>query len=208
MHCALRHPKDFQLTGPGGEMTQGADQAWFPTLWQQRAGCGPTAAALILAYLARRRPELAPLCPEDVTNRGDFVEHMCRVWEYVTPSIHGLHRPEMMRDGLTAYARDRGVTLSPAILTIPAARSKRPSFAEVSGFLSRALERECPVAFLNLHNGRVAELDAWHWVTIVSLDGNTAGILDSGQALDIDLSLWLAATRRRGGFVSARGEDL
>lgn len=189
-------------------MTQGADQAWFPTLWQQRAGCGPTAAALILAYLARRRPELAPLCPEDVTNRGDFVEHMCRVWEYVTPSIHGLHRPEMMRDGLTAYARDRGVTLSPAILTIPAARSKRPSFAEVSGFLSRALERECPVAFLNLHNGRVAELDAWHWVTIVSLDGNTAGILDSGQALDIDLSLWLATTRRRGGFVSALGEDL
>ena len=45
MHCALRHPKDFQLTGPGGEITQGADQAWFPTLWQQRAGCGPTAAA-------------------------------------------------------------------------------------------------------------------------------------------------------------------
>ena len=161
-----------------------------------------------MAYLARRRPELAPLCPEDVRNRGDFVEHMCRVWEYVTPSIHGLHRPEMMRDGLTAYARDRGVTLSPAILTIPAARSKRPSFAEVSGFLSRALERECPVAFLNLHNGRVADLDSWHWVTIVSLDGNTAGILDSGQALDIDLSLWLAATRRRGGFVSALGEDL
>ena len=73
MHCALRHPKDFQLTGPGGEMTQGADQAWFPTLWQQRAGCGPTAAALILAYLARRRPELAPLCPEDVTDRKSVV---------------------------------------------------------------------------------------------------------------------------------------
>ena len=51
MHCALRHPKDFQLTGPGGEMTQGADQAWFPTLWQQRAGCGPTAAAMLIETL-------------------------------------------------------------------------------------------------------------------------------------------------------------
>ena len=201
----LQHPEYFQITGPGGAVTQGADQEWFPALWQQRAGCGPTAAALILAYLARSHPELAPLCPEDVRERGAFTAHMCRVWEYVTPSIHGLHRPEMMRDGLMVYAKDRGVALSPGMLPVPAARSKRPSFEEVSAFLHRSLARECPVAFLNLHNGRVAELDAWHWVTVVGLDGNTAAILDSGKALDIDLALWLETTRRRGGFVSALG---
>lgn len=208
MHSTLQNPEYFQITGPGGAVTQGADQEWFPTLWQRRAGCGPTAAALVLAYLARSRPELAPLCPEDMGTQAEFTAHMCRVWTYVTPSMHGLHRPEMMRDGLTAYARDRGVLLSPAILEVPAARSKRPSLDEVSAFLHRSLSRECPAAFLNLHSGKVPGLDSWHWVTIVGLDGNTAAILDSGKALDIDLALWLETTRRRGGFVSALGEGV
>ena len=39
----------MDITGPDGAVTHGADQDWFPDPWQQRAGCGPTAAALILA---------------------------------------------------------------------------------------------------------------------------------------------------------------
>ena len=130
---------------------------------------------------------------------------MCRVWDYVTPRHHGLNKPELMQRGMEAYAGARGIALSPARLEIPAARTKRPEYAAVARFVRDSLERECPVAFLNLHNGKVKDLDWWHWVTIVALEGERAVILDSGRELEIDLALWLETTRKRGGLVSALG---
>ena len=63
------------------------------------------------------------------------------------------------------------------------------------------LEEECPVAFLNLCRGKVKELDWWHWVTIIAMEGDRVTILDSGREFDIDLALWYATTKKRGGFV-------
>ena len=91
----------MDITGPDGAVTHGADQDWFPDPWQQRAGCGPTAAALIFAYLSRQRPEWAPLYPEGVMERAAFTAHMVRVWDYITPRFHGLNRPELMVEGLS-----------------------------------------------------------------------------------------------------------
>ena len=169
------------------------------------AGCGPTAAAVVFAYLARAHAALAPLCPGDVSGRRELTALMCRVWDYVTPRHHGLNKPELMQRGMEAYAGARGIALSPARLEIPAARTKRPEYAAVARFVRDSLERECPVAFLNLHNGKVKDLDWWHWVTIVALEGERAVILDSGRELEIDLALWLETTRKRGGLVSALG---
>ena len=86
-HVSIAHPAWMDITGPDGAVTHGADQDWFPDLWQQRAGCGPTAAAVILSYLARTRPELAPLYPEGAMDRASFTGLMCRVWEHVTPCL-------------------------------------------------------------------------------------------------------------------------
>ena len=126
---------------------------------------------------------------------------MCRVWEHVTPVSHGLNRPEQMAEGMASFAAARGLTLTPGLFVFPSARTKRPPYEQVEAFVRRALERDCPVAFLNLHNGRVKELDYWHWVTITALEDTTAVILDSGSALRIDLRLWYETTKRRGGFV-------
>ena len=63
------------------------------------------------------------------------------------------------------------------------------------------------MAFLNLHNGKVRELDWWHWVTITALEDGRADLLDSGKALTIDFRLWYETTKRRGGFVSALGGE-
>lgn len=205
-HVSIAHPEWMDITGPGGAVTRGADQDWFPDLWQQRAGCGPTAAAVILSYLARTRPELAPLYPEGAMDRASFTGLMCRVWEHVTPVSHGLNRPEQMAEGMASFAAARGITLAPALFAFPAARTKRPPYEQAEAFLCRALEQDCPVAFLNLHNGKVKELDWWHWVTIIALEGGQAVILDSGKELRIDFRLWYATTKRRGGLVSALGE--
>ena len=168
-HVSIAHPAWMDITGPDGAVTHGADQDWFPDLWQQRAGCGPTAAAVILSYLARTRPE-------------------------------------QMAEGMASFAAARGLTLTPGLFVFPSARTKRPPYEQVEAFVRRALERDCPVAFLNLHNGRVKELDYWHWVTITALEDTTAVILDSGSALRIDLRLWYETTKRRGGFVAALGD--
>ena len=100
MPTQILHPERLDLTGPGGTLCHGADQDWFPDPWQRRAGCGPTTASLIFHYLARQRSEFSPLRPEMGTEWTDFLEHMCRVWEYVTPRSHGLNRPEYMVEGM------------------------------------------------------------------------------------------------------------
>ena len=205
MPTQILHPERLDLTGPGGTLCHGADQDWFPDPWQRRAGCGPTTASLIFHYLARQRSEFSPLRPEMGTEWTDFLEHMCRVWEYVTPRSHGLNRPEYMVEGMAAYGKAVGVPLTPTLFSFPSARTKRPPWEAVEGFVRRSLERDCPVAFLNLHNGVVKELDWWHWVTVTALEGNTASIVDNGNTFTMDLRLWYATTKTRGGFVCALG---
>ena len=73
--------------------------------------------------------------------------------------------------------------------------------------VAASLERDCPVAFLNLHNGLEKRLDWWHWVTITALDGDNVTILDSGAELEIDLRLWYQTSKKRGGLVAALGVD-
>ena len=97
---SLQHPEYLEITGPGGAVTRGAEQEWFPEGWQRMAGCGPTAAAVVFAYLARAHAALAPLCPGDVSGRREFTALMCRVWDYVTPRHHGLNKPELMQRGM------------------------------------------------------------------------------------------------------------
>ena len=206
MRVSISHPEWMDIAGPGGAVTHGADQDWYPDPWQRRAGCGPTAAALIFSYLSQLGEPWAPLYPERLMERTAFTAHMVRVWDYVTPRCHGLSQPEWMAEGMAACAASRGVSLSPAFFAFPGARTKRPPWEAVEGFVRRSLERDCPVAFLNLHNGVVKELDWWHWVTVTALEDGRADILDSGNRLTIDLRLWYATTRRRGGFVSALGE--
>ena len=77
----------------------------------------------------------------------------------------------------------------------------------VVNFLRVGLQRDLPIAFLNLCNGAEQQLEPWHWVTISGLDYDTynqyaiAQICDGGIVKRIDLALWLHTTRQGGGFV-------
>lgn len=205
MPTFILHPERLDLTGPDGTVTHGADQDWFPDLWQQRAGCGPNTAALIFHYLAQQRPEFSPLRAKMGKDRAGFLAHMCRVWEYITPRSHGLNRPEYMVEGMTDYGKAVGVPLAPSLFAFPTPRTKRPPWEQLRSFVTASLEADCPVAFLNLDNGKVKQLHRWHWVTLIGLDGDTAFIVDNGEAFTMDLHLWYDTTKTRGGFVSALG---
>lgn len=204
----LLHPEQLNIVGPEGRVCRGADQEWYRHKWQRMAGCGPTAAAVMTAYLSRTRG-LTALCPLEELAVPAFVDHMEAVWEHVTPGPHGLNRVPMFTDGLAAYAAGRGVALTPRALEVPA-QAPRPSLARCVEFIRAGLAADCPVAFLNLDNGEETRLDKWHWVLLTALETEgedvRCAILDSGEEFTIDLGLWYRTARDRGGFVCVPAE--
>ena len=201
----IAHPEWMDIPCPDGTVSHGANQDWFPEAHQQRAGCGPTTAAQIFCYLARQGPALSALCDPIPVGQAEFVAHMCRVWQFVTPRSHGLNRPEYMVEDMAAYGTAQGVALSPTMFAFPSARTKRPPWEQLRGFVSESLAADCPVAFLNLDNGKIKDLERWHWVTIVGLEGDKVTVVDNGRVFEMDLKLWYGTTKTRGGFVAALG---
>lgn len=181
----------------------GSNQRWYSTFWQRLAGCGPCAASNIFYY----QSYLINSPNEKYQSRRDWVTLMEELWEYVKPSIKGVNRMEMLYDPLVEFAQTKGINLSYHLCEVPEVIYRRPTLDRVIDFLSEALEKDAPIAFLNWCNGEVKNLDGWHWVTIIQLDFDKesgrayAGILDEGRLKTIDLALWLRTTIRGGGFV-------
>ncbi|WP_454941460.1 hypothetical protein [Evtepia sp.] len=206
MSHSLTRPEVLTLIGPGGETYRGGDQEWYPDLWQRRAGCGPTTAAALLAYLSQTRPALAPLRPLAGGTRTGFAQYMQALWPYVTPGARGLDKPESLVLGCRSFALSRGCRLEGEILKIPRRREDRPTPAACRDFLLRALDNDCPVAFLNYSNGSLPNLDSWHWVPLIALtEGEEVllcTVLDEGEEKVIDLALWLETTLLGGALAA------
>jgi hypothetical protein len=200
---SLSQPEHLHFTNGDGSVSYGCDQEWYRTPWQRMAGCGPTTAAALLLYLHRAHGY--PL-PRDVNGRDDCVALMEAVWRRVTPGFMGVHRIEQLRDGVLELAHTQGAPLQAHLLPVAKEERQRPDAVAVAAFLADGLRADCPVAFLNLSNGKLDNLDEWHWVTLVSVDagedgGLWADMYDAGKQTQLDLSLWLQTTRGGGGFV-------
>lgn len=200
----IKRPKLLQITGPGGIRYAGGVQDWYPAPWQQKAGCGPTAGSNLLWYLAQSRERYNSLCTHDASTKAGFLRLMEDVWPHITPGNMGVNSSKIFISGMRGYAGPRGVDLTVRSLEVPALPFRRPSPAEMGDFLRRHLEADCPVAFLNLSNGQLKNLDNWHWVTLLSVNAEnlTAEMADAGAIQVIDLALWLRTTTLGGAFVS------
>ncbi len=188
-----------------GQTWLGHDQEWYGTPWQRLAGCGPTTACNLFRYLA-------PALPADAAramrpDRADALAFMEEVWGTVTPTNHGIATTRRFYTTAMAFAAAQGWPLTHRVLDVPASRPRRPAYNTVYAFLDEALAQDLPVAFLNLCNGDEANLDEWHWVTIVALTPDPYGgvllaeVLDGGTVKRIDIEKWYASTTRDGGFV-------
>ena len=199
----LRTPQLLQIRHGAG-FTYGASQEWFKNLWQQRAGCGPTACAQLLWYLSRTRPGCRALCPYDGARREGFVSLMEEVWEYVTPGRHGVNTTSILTQGAVRFGERRGVALDCRVLEVPGKLHQRPPAEKLSAFIAGALADDLPVAFLNLSNGTLQNLDSWHWVTLVSYDTEStlARMYDQGGQESLDMEMWLRTTTLGGGLVA------
>lgn len=182
----------------------GSNQEWYGRHWQRMSGCGPSTVTNIIYYI--NCIGLEPALRKKLT-KEECLALMKEMWNYVTPSLGGVSSTAMLRKGADRYLREKNLNLTMETLDVPKTRSERPGNGRVIEFIAQSLEKDCPVAFLNLERGRLVNLDSWHWVTVVSLTYDKeetvmAEILDCGIRKRIDLGLWLQTTKLGGGFVS------
>lgn len=207
MNLSISRPELFDIIDEEtADMSFGGNQDWYATEWSRRAGCGPTSAANVLAYLAFTRPALRGLYGYDYINRSAFAQHMDDVYAFVTPGNMGLNRTEMYTDGAISFAHSRGVSLTPHVFgAVSNILRNRPPADALAEFVQAGLNADCPIGFLNLTKGRVRNLQSWHWITITAaqIAGNTliADSSDEGLPRRFDLRLWYLSTRLPGGLV-------
>jgi hypothetical protein len=213
MNCdiySLTDPGRIHIADSEGKIWYGCDQEWFPSYWQRMAGCGPCVASNIILYLLRSGRIALPF---GTHGKDDIIRLMQTAWEHVTPTARGLNTPELMKKGMEDFSNAHSFKLKCSLLNIPKKQAERPPFSEMAGFIAEGLASDSPVAFLNLSNGAVKNLDSWHWVTIVSLtwdrdnDSVFANVFDGEREMPIDLKLWYETTTLGGGFVYFRTED-
>jgi len=184
----------------------GGAQEWYSSEWGRRAGCGPTCAANILAYLALTHPALQALYSDKSMERTEFLRHMDEIFSFVTPGPMGLNRVELFADGVVAFAASRNVLLTPHVFAVTSKRKpNRPPVSALMEFVRAGFAADCPLGFLNLSRGRVKNLQNWHWISITSADIETdkltAHASDEGIPRDFDLRLWYLSTQMSGGLV-------
>jgi hypothetical protein len=184
----------------------GGDQEWYLDEWHKRAGCGPTCAANVTAYLAMTRPALRKLYAGEDMSKGAFSAHMEEVYQFVTPGNMGLNRVEMYTSGVEIFAASRGLSLKAHAFVVHGFMSRdRAPAAALAEFVRAGIESDCPLAFLNLTKGRVKNIQAWHWITIVRAEVENARLMacasDEGNEICFDLGLWYLSTRMHGGLV-------
>lgn len=183
----------------------GSNQEWFLKRWQRLSGCGPSAVTNIIYYINRTRNGNLDCCE---LTKSECLNLMNEVWGYVTPSIGGVSSTGMLNKGVNKYLKEKKLKMKLDFIDIPKKKALRPDIQKLLSFIGKALEKNLPVAFLNLEHGTVYEIDSWHWVTIISLEYELNGsaafvdILDGGLIKRIDLLQWLQTTKLGGGFVS------
>lgn len=205
--AGIRYPDCMRIADSENDLVYyGCDQEWFDDQWQRQAGCGPSTAASMLYYLSSVQDIYRPLYGSRSRLRQDFVSFMAEIWEQVKPGHMGIHQTGMLAEGITGYAGSHNLNLITHELTIPAKSRLRPDFTQFIEFIRQGFEVDCPVAWLNLSNGLLRNIDSWHWVTLTSVwqrkDGEIFAVLsDSGTRKVVSLSLWYRTSRLGGGLV-------
>ena len=198
---SIKNPEFLHIMD-GEELCFGANQEWYRKYWQRLAGCGPTSATHLVHYLSAANG--LSIFESRPRNKCDFLLEMEELWDYVTPTYRGVNSTVIFTGGVRRLSKDKGIDIGINVLEIAMKKEERIEKSVMDDFIVESLEADRPVAFLNLNNGEVENLDRWHWVTIVGYNPVTAEaeIYDQCKKYSIDLGLWHRTTILSGGFVS------
>ena len=187
MIYALENPDFLKITDKNGAFYGGA-QAWFSDKFSVNGGCGVTAAANILAYLAASDEKYARLYPQKSLTKQDFtafMEELCgfvKIRNFFGQPL-GVWGKKRFEKGVLGYAKSRSVELSAVEF-----RGKM-NLASAADFIKNALSENLPVAMLIGFNKRLKNVQCVypsggtiggsferHWVTITELSENNGKI--------------------------------
>jgi len=182
----------MNITNSAGDTFIGGSQEWYEDKWHKKSGCGPVAASNIVWYKMRK-----------LGLELEYCSIMLEMFDFVTPTIRGVDTSDIFINGLLSYAAKHGMDISPRVLEIPKKKRERPDADTLRDFIINALKADSPVAFLNLSNGSVTNLENWHWVTITAIDPDTmlTEICDYGKVIEINISEWLETSMLGGALV-------
>lgn len=62
-------------------------------------------------------------------------------------------------EDMASFVAVQDLILTPDLFVFSSAHAKRPFYEQVEALVRHALERDCPVTFLNLHDGRMKGSD-------------------------------------------------
>lgn len=191
MEISLSDINRMNVVFPCGKVYTGGSQEWYGDRWRRVSGCGPTAAANLVWYAAAERLSNA------------YGEIQNEMFDFVTPGVQGVNSSRIFTEGIRGYGVSRGLDIVPRVMEIPQKPRVRPDAGEALRFLTGALKADSPVAFLNLSNGTLVNLDNWHWVTITEIETESlaATVFDQGKAFEIDFAEWLETSILGGSLV-------
>lgn len=206
MFVSLKKPELLTITSSSENTTYyGGNQEWYEKSWNRDAGCGPTSAANLTAYLAASDERLKNLYPYGSMEKTEFTKHMEEMFHYVTPGVMGVNHVSKFTDGLERYLKDRKVSLNAKVFKADKETKKSRKVRDIIDFVAEGLASDCPLAFLNLSKGEEKSIQGWHWITItgahISEDGIRAVASDEGKQIEFDLGLWYLTTRMHGGLI-------
>ena len=207
MMVSIMHPEALNIMeDTQGQIHFGGDQEWYLEDWHRMAGCGPTCAANVTAYLAMTRPELRALYAGEDMRKNLFSAHMEDLFRYVTPGTMGLNRVEMYTRGMAEFVGSRGLCLLEHTFEVTSNMAgNRPPVSKLAEFVHAGLESDCPIAFLNLTKGRVKNIQSWHWITLTAAEIDEQKLFawasDESKEIRFDLRMWYLSTRMGGGLI-------
>lgn len=189
----------------GGFNTYGMTQEFYSQKNQRLAGCGPTAASNMIYYLYKNQ-KLSQELSKKIFKERDFETDIKRLmnlsWNYITPGAMGVHSTEIFRYGFKRIIEDYNLDYDVENFVVPrkiTIMKTEDILVESRNFIKEGLDEGAPIAFLNLINK--SNVDTWHWVSIVSIEGNTVEIFDGYHNFKEDISKWIKNRYMGGGFV-------
>ena len=176
----------------------GGDQDWYKTYFKRLAGCGPTTASNIVMYEEKK------LGVKDDFSKEEFIKLMNDLWNYITPGMMGVNKARTYIDGFSKY-NDRYKLGLINYKNLHIGKYDNLDKDYIFEFLKEAIEKDHPVAFLNLDSGKEKNLESWHWATIIGISNENNNlkvvICDNTTVKDIDLGLWLSTTSSEADFI-------
>jgi len=190
-------PEFMNITLPAGETFVGGSQEWYHDAWHKKSGCGPIAAFNIAWYILQKNNIF------ENNETPDYQKLIDEMYSFITPGLSGVDNSTIFINGFMNFASERNMNLKPYILDIPKIKSNRPSDEKLKDFIITAMSVDTPVAFLNLSNGTITNLENWHWVTIIAFDTETmtVDIADYSEIITINILDWLKTSLLGGAFV-------